>query len=77
MNNEALAAGASVTFTCNNSLVANNLVVANINSAFVVQYRVKAATDSGAIYFTVTNETAGSLSDAVVIKFGIYAKSSA
>ena len=73
MNNAALAAGASVTFTCTNSTVTNSdVVVANVSSSGLLpSYTVRARTDSGTIGFLLKNETAGSLSDAVVINFAI------
>jgi len=70
MNNAALAAGASVTFICNNSLVtSNDVVVCQTNGPS--SYSIRASGSAGSIYFVVKNESAGSLSEAVVLNFAI------
>lgn len=75
MNNAALAAGASVTFLLNNTLLAfhDRLVVNAVWAAVNPQsYRVECAgvwTGVGAI--RITNITAGSLSEAIDIDFSI------
>ena len=72
MNNAALAAGASVTFFCNCSVVgAYDAIQANIVATQYSNYSIKSACDSGHIYFILTNTSAGSLSDAVQIQFAI------
>lgn len=83
MNNAALAAGASVSFYCVNSIVTiNDIIEANIvwNAvASPLNYSVKAAAyepADGTILFVVKNETAGSLSDALTINFQIHKGSS-
>lgn len=72
MNNGALAAGASVAFPLNNTLLAANdmlYVETDINST---AYQVKVyRTNAGIASIQVTNTSAGSLSDALVIKFAI------
>lgn len=72
MNNTALAAGASAVFSLNNnSLEANDMlhIETNINS---IAYQVKVyRTVAGLASIQVTNVSAGSLSDALVIKFAI------
>jgi len=71
MNNAALAAGASVAFNLNNSLLATSdgLVVC---PAGISNYRVEvAAISAGVAQIRVTNITAGSLSEALVINFAI------
>jgi hypothetical protein len=71
MNNAALAAGASVTFTLNNSLLygADNMIVTN-NIGTNYSMKVSDINDFSA-YITVKNESAGSLSDIVQINFAI------
>ena len=73
MNNSALAAGASVTFSCTNSAATLiDTVIANVSSAGLLpSYSVRARTDNGTIGLLLKNETAGSLSDAVTINFAI------
>lgn len=71
MNNAALAAGASVTFQVNNSLVtASDMVVCavNGNSTYTV---VSQGINNGLFILRVTNQSGGSLSEAVVINFAI------
>lgn len=72
MNNAALAAGASTVFSLNNNLLgANDMlhIETLINST---AYQVKVyRTGAGLASIQVTNVSAGSLSDALVIKFAI------
>lgn len=72
---DALAAGASVLFTVNNSLVAaTDLVLAHHNNTIGTanSYRVKAAySASGAFRIEITNTSGGSLSEAIGINFAI------
>lgn len=71
MNNAALAAGASVTFTLNNSLVAaTDMLLVNVSNgtSYTAQnYSV----GSGVAQIRVTNITGGSLSEAAVLNFAI------
>ena len=72
MNNAALAAAAEVSFTVTNSEVAaTDVVVANHGSAGTAgSYLVQANTiAAGSFKLTVTNVSAGSLSEAIVINF--------
>ena len=72
MNNAALAAAAEVSFTVTNSEVAApDVVVANHGSAGTAgSYLVQANTiAAGSFKLTVTNVSAGSLSEAIVINF--------
>jgi hypothetical protein len=71
MNNEALAAGASVQFTINNSLIGTyDIVLLTIN--FNGRYSIRVvATGSGTVAVVLTNESAVSLSDAVAFNFSI------
>jgi hypothetical protein len=72
MNNAALGAGAEATFTVTNSEVAaTDVVVAVHGSAgtagsYLVQANTMAA---GSFKLTVSNVSAGSLSEAIVINF--------
>ena len=75
MNAAALAAGASVQFNLNNTLingVAGDIVLAsqytNIDSS---KYEVWAAAGAGVAQINVRNRTGGSLSEALVINFAI------
>ena len=75
MNNAALAAGATVGFTCNNSIAAigDNIIV-NLNGGLANaagNYSARAASGSGAIFFVLKNESGGSLSEAVILNFSI------
>ena len=72
MNNAALGAAAEVSFTVTNSEVAaTDVVVANHGSAGTAgSYLVQANTiAAGSFKLTVTNVSAGSLSEAIVINF--------
>lgn len=74
LNNAALAAGAEVSFTVNNSLVkADDLIVVNHTSggtggAYLAQAHSLA---QGSFAIVVCNLSAGSLSEALVLTFGI------
>jgi hypothetical protein len=71
MNNAALAAGASVTFLCNNSgFAASDVPVLSVYNN--TNYRVEpSASIIGGFYVRVTNVTGGSLSEAIVINFAV------
>jgi hypothetical protein len=75
MNSAALAAGASVSFVLNNSLIANtdNIIVnPTVTAADGRNYRVEAVNNSsGSATIRVTNITGSSLSEAVPIAFSI------
>ena len=73
MNNAALAAGASVEFTVNNSLstVRDVVIVAGVGT-ISAGYRIEAVRmGNNAFNIRVTNITAGSLSEALVINFAL------
>lgn len=71
INNAALAAGASVSFNLsNNTILAGDLVVLNpqVNS----NYRFEAvAVINGQVTIRITNVTAGSLSEAILVNFAV------
>jgi hypothetical protein len=71
MNNAALAAGASVSFPLtNNKITTSDLLV--VNATTNANYRVEtAAVVAGGASIRVTNTTAGSLSDALLINFTV------
>jgi len=70
MNDASLAAGATVQFTCSNSLVsANDLVIAASNDP--ATYSVRTAASAGTIYFVVKNETGSPAAVAVIINFAV------
>lgn len=72
MNGAALAAGVEITFTITNSTVAaTDVVIANHGSAgTAAAYTVEAHTlGAGSFQITVSNVSAGSLSEAIVINF--------
>lgn len=75
MNSAALAAGATVSFTFNNSLIAaSDVVLLTPCGGFSVSgnYSIRVGnTQTGAISVFVKNESAGSLSEAVLINFAI------
>lgn len=75
MNNAALAAGATVGFQLTNSLIAASdiLSVAMVNGGVgnPANYRVKASCGAGTALIYVTNESGGSLSEALLIQFAI------
>lgn len=72
MNNAALLSSASVIFILTNSLVgSNDLVLANTDGFSNYTTDCVAVTGSGTAYIRVTNISASSLSDAVVINFAI------
>jgi hypothetical protein len=72
MNNAALLPSASVIFILTNSLVgSNDLVLANTDGFSNYTTDCVAVTGSGTAYIRVTNISASSLSDAVVINFAI------
>lgn len=70
MNNAALAGGAVVIFAINNNLAALG-DVAPVNSSGLDSYSVHSNVGSGVIYVALKNDTAGSLSDAVVVTFSL------
>lgn len=74
-HNAALAAGASVGFAIVNGTV---LATDNVTATFIASlpsvnanYSVRVAVSDGVIYVHLTNESAGSLSEAVPIKFDV------
>ena len=72
MNNAALAAAAEVTFTVtNDKIAATDVVVVNHGSAGTAgAYLLGVSTvAAGSFKVTVTNASAGSLSEAIVINF--------
>jgi hypothetical protein len=74
MNNAALAAGTAVSFTVtNSSMAATDVVITNIVSAATAgAYRLQVdATAAGSFQLSLYNQSAGSLSEAVVIGFAI------
>lgn len=74
MNNAALAAGARVTFVCNNSLVTtNDVVVISLSGGSVNpdDYLIRTRVFAGGFTTSVINQGAGSLSEAIVLNFAI------
>lgn len=75
MNNAALAAGAAVTFICNNSLMSiNDCAIATLKAGSIASaeaYTLTTTANNGIIYFSLANRSTGSLSEAVVINFAI------
>lgn len=73
MHGAALAAGAIVSFTLTNSEIAatDKLGPEHISGGTLAAYTVTATPAAGSALITVRNNTAGSLSEAIVIRFGI------
>lgn len=74
MNGAALAAGAIATFVLNNNLLAANdqLVVTHHSGGTIGPYLLNGrATGAGTGSIAVRNTSAGSLSEAIVLKFSI------
>lgn len=73
MNNAALTAGATATFMLNNTLLTTeqNIFFTEVNASGTRRYSLGWNIGNGYAYVHVKNETAGSLSDAVVINFTI------
>jgi len=74
MNNEALAGNTAVSFTLTNNIIsANDVIITNVSgggtAAAYTTYVSSMTTGSAVI--TLRNLTSGSLSEAVVINFGI------
>jgi hypothetical protein len=72
MNNAALAAGANVTFTFNNATIqaGDQLVVTHNSGGTAFAYFVRArVTAAGTASINVKNDTAGSLSEAIVLRY--------
>jgi hypothetical protein len=75
LNNAALAANTTVSFTLTNSTIsATDLVLAEHNSAGTNgAYKITAQVlTGGASLISVTNRTGGSLSEAIVIRFAVF-----
>lgn len=72
MNNASLAAGASASFILNNTVLASGAVVI-VNPVWAANaYECTTRNTTGAaVLITLKNITAGSLSDAVVIRFAV------
>jgi len=73
LNNAALAADAIVSFTLTNSTIAaTDVVVLNHSSAGTAgSYALNAQAAAGSASINVTNISAGSLSEAIVIRFAV------
>ena len=74
MHNEALAAGATVTFTFYNSMMGtadSMLIQANAGTNQTRKYTVEHGLGAGGAYVHVTNVSASALSEAVVLNFAI------
>lgn len=71
MNNAALAAGVIVSFTLTNTLIAATdvLVLNHLSGGTIGSYTLNAACGAGSAVIYVRNNTAGSLSEAIVISF--------
>lgn len=74
LNNAALAAATSVSFTFTNSEIeaADLVVVVHHSGGTAGAYTVVAQPNAGFATVTVRNITAGSLSEAIVLKFAVF-----
>lgn len=73
MNGEALAAGAIVSFTLNNTAIATGdvLVLNHVSPGTRGAYSLNAQTFGGAAIIFVRNNTAASLAEAIAIRFAV------
>lgn len=73
MNNASLAAGATVAFGINNSLVSryDTVIVTGYNLHDWTQYSARTSVTDGVIYVFVKNESAGARAEPLVINFTI------
>lgn len=74
-NNAALAAGATVGFQCNNTFVTvNDTIILTFDAGLAsvdANYSIRCSAGSGAIFFTLKNESGGSRSEAIGINFSV------
>ena len=73
MNNAALGAGATVFFTFNNSFIStdDNVLLTLNGATSLVNYSYRVSVSGGACIILIKNESAGSLSDAVVLNYSV------
>ena len=73
MNNAALAAGTIVSFVLTNTAIAvtDVLVLNHISGGTIGSYTLNAQAAAGSATINIRNNTAGSLSEAVVIQFAV------
>jgi len=75
MNNAALAAATSISFTLTNSLIStNDTIVLNISGGLATASTYNAWVDSlsaGSAVITLRNVSAGSLSEAIILNYAI------
>jgi hypothetical protein len=73
MNGAALAADTTVSFTLTNSSITANdaLVLNHVSGGTALAYSLNAQAAAGSASVNVRNITAGSLSEAIVIRFSI------
>lgn len=74
LNNAALNAGVSVSFVLTNAFIkaGDYLAVMHVSGATLGSYVVSAVCAAGTATITVTNRTAGNLSEAIVIKYFLH-----
>jgi hypothetical protein len=74
MNNAALGAGVTVNFTLTcSAIAANDVVLVNIRQGAYTasNYRVQANPTTGNAIISLTNQSGGSLSDALILNFAV------
>lgn len=73
MNGAALAAATTVSFTLTNTLLGANdaLVLNHLSAGTAGAYTLNAQVSAGSASINVRNVTAGSLSEAIVIRFAV------
>ena len=73
MNNAALAAGTTVTFTLTNSAIAatDTIILNHASAGTAGAYTLNAQVAAGSATINVRNVTAGSLSEAIVIRYTV------
>lgn len=74
MHNAALNAGVSVSFTLTNSGVAlgDMVLIQHVSAGTVGAYVCQAVAAAGSATVTVTNRSAGNLSEAIVLKYVVF-----
>ena len=73
MNAAALASGGIISFTCTNTTAdpQDGVIVNHVSGGTLAAYNINARAGTNQIIFDVRNNTGGSLSEAIVLRFVI------